>query len=237
MIAHKKDRAWLTLTHDIRNLLMGVDMVLQATVNESTGLGPRSRRLLTDTKNNCEVMIDMLDDVMDAHRLEKQRASASEGRLDIARVVQTAIRLVAFLAEEKQITVQAHMPDNVPVLPLDQYRVLRVVINLLHNAIKFSPAGETIYIDSEILDGKTVLIRITDRGPGMSPDRLPPARGRSNETPLTTWGLYYCRTVLAVMGGDLWIETPRAKDRKGTTFSFTLPMVGEPTWVPTAVGA
>lgn len=226
MIAQRKEYAWLTLAHDVRNLLMGVDKVLQVTIKESVGLAPRSRRLLTDTKNNCELIMDMLDDVMDAHRLEKQQVPSSEGPVHISQVIQGAVRLLAFLAEEKKVTFETRMPEDAPVFRLDQYRMMRVMINLLHNAIKFSPTGETIYIDTEIRNGEMLLIRITDCGPGMLRKRLQPVRARNNLALPSTWGLYYCRMALAVMGGELWIETPRTKHRKGTTFSFTLPIAG-----------
>src|SRR5262249_26305437 len=121
-----------------------------------------------------------------------------------------------------KVTFETSMVKDAPVLRLDRYRVMRVMINLLHNAIKFSPSGETIYIDTEILDGPILLIRITDCGPGMSRKRLCLARTRNSVIQLSTWGLYYCRTALATMGGELWITN----NRKGTTFCFTLPITG-----------
>jgi signal transduction histidine kinase len=222
--AQREDYAWLTLIHDIRNLLIGIDRVLQVTLNESVRLAPRSRRLLSDTNNNCELMIDMLDDVMDAYRMQKQSVSSSENPIHISQVIQVAIRLLAFLAEEKEITFQTQVPRQAVVPPLDKHRIMRVMVNLLHNAIKFSPVGQTVYIDAEIRGDKAVLIRITDSGPGLSSNGSASVRPRSNGAPGCSWGLYYCQTALAHMGGKLWVEAQRTRNGKGTTISFTLPL-------------
>jgi two-component system phosphate regulon sensor histidine kinase PhoR len=140
-------------------------------------------------------------------------------------LVQQAIRLLMPHATVKQQTLQIDVPDDIVALADDQ-QVTRVILNLVQNAIKFTPDGGTIWVAATLADEEDVQVCVKDNGPGIQEaeqsrifERFYKAdRARSRGG--TGLGLAIARHIVEGHGGRIWVESVPGQ---GATFCFTLP--------------
>lgn len=231
-----EESVWFTLAHDMKNLLAGVEGVLHLATREPGGLSPRVHELLNDAQLNCQSMGEMLGDVLDLYAIRKRGPSAAAVEVNLILVVEKCVRMLRFLAEEKNITLRVALPEDAPTVRLDEHRFTRVLINLLHNAMKFSPPGKRVDVDVRVEGEEGVVVTVTDLGGGVSPHqarRLLSAschqHGRDCDEHPEGYGigLYYCRTAVPVMGGELWVESPPRGAESGSRFGFRVPLPKE----------
>ena len=128
-----------------------------------------------------------------------------------------------------------HLPTDLPLVPLDSVLIEQVLINLLDNALKYTPPGSPLSLAAWTTDG-AVTIEVADQGPGLPPgeeqrvfDKFYRVQrpGTSSGAGL---GLTICRGIIAAHGGHIWAEN---RSGGGTALRFTLPLAG----TPLAVGA
>jgi two-component system phosphate regulon sensor histidine kinase PhoR len=118
------------------------------------------------------------------------------------------------------------IPPTLPKVMADEARVEQVLVNLIHNAIKFTPSGGRIGISARARDND-VLVSVADTGIGISPDDLPRIFERfykadkSRSGGGTGLGLAIAKHIVEAHGGRIWAESVEGK---GSTFNFTLPL-------------
>jgi signal transduction histidine kinase len=153
--------------------------------------------------------------------------------VDIADVIDRATAATASLLEGSGLTVVVDVPRGLPTVTGDRDRLIQVVINLIANAVKFTPAGRITCTAVLVDDGQppTLAVTIADTGIGIAPEDLErvfeqfgQAGGdgdRLPETPRGTGlGLPICREIVEHHGGRLWVESEVGV---GSRFTFTLP--------------
>jgi signal transduction histidine kinase len=141
-------------------------------------------------------------------------------------VVRSVVQQYEAEADRQQVTVHVCLPDDVPAIDGDHFALERVFANLLHNALKFTPGGGRITVDSGY-DGSDVWVSITDTGPGIPPEELSSlfekyqqaGRGRSQEG--TGLGLFIVRALVEAHGGHVTIQSTPGQ---GACFSIFLPV-------------
>jgi two-component system phosphate regulon sensor histidine kinase PhoR len=131
-------------------------------------------------------------------------------------------------AERQNIKLTLIYPKVLPKVSADKPRLGQVLVNLLHNAVKFTPEGGEITLSAQ-QQGDTILFSIQDTGPGIPPEDLPriferfyktdPARSSSG----TGLGLSIARHLVEAHGGKIWAESIEGE---GSTFNFTVPIAG-----------
>ncbi|MFM8423995.1 MAG: sensor histidine kinase [Chloroflexota bacterium] len=148
--------------------------------------------------------------------------------IDPIALVRESIRDVEPSATARQHTLTNRALSVLPLVWVDVDMIHRVLINLLENAIKFTPAGGKIDIGAQTSeDGLFVKFWIRDNGPGIPPserervfEKFARLRGKNKPGGLGV-GLAFCRLAVHAHGGDIWIESEVGK---GTTFWLTLPV-------------
>lgn len=232
--AGQEESAWFTLAHDMKNLLAGVENVLKLATLKPEGIETRVRRLLLDAQLNCEAMGEMLGDVLDLYALRRDGPSAVVAEVNLILVVEKCVRLLKFMAEEKNITLRVALPERPPKLLLDEQRFTRVLLNLLHNAMKFSAPGKRVDLDVCVEGRESVVITVTDYGKGIDRQRArglssaeyrPRDAARGGQTQGYGIGLQYCRAAMPSMGGELWVESPPSGAETGSRFGLRLPLL------------
>jgi signal transduction histidine kinase len=143
----------------------------------------------------------------------------------MADVTETA----GILGEEAGITVTSAMPEHPVRMAVDRHRIREMLLNLVTNAIKYTPAGGTIELTLAEQDG-SVSLTVGDTGIGIAPGDLPhiferfwradPARSRTGDRPGTGLGLSITKWIAEAHGGSI---TVRSRPRRGTTFTVRLP--------------
>lgn len=126
--------------------------------------------------------------------------------------------------------VEAHLPADLPLVPFDELLVGQVLVNLLENAVNYSPSGTPIDI-SVTASPREVTVSIADRGPGLRPgdetrvfEKFYRANGKASRSGAGL-GLAICRGIVELHGGRIWAEN---RPGGGAVFRFMLPIVGTP---------
>jgi signal transduction histidine kinase len=133
---------------------------------------PRYRGYAADIHASGTHLLDLVTDILDMARIEAGETQLHETALDIAAVIRDAERMVAIRAEAKKITIAIAIPADPPRLRADERLVRQMILNLVSNAVKFTPVGGSIGVGATIeRDGK-LAITITDTGIGIGPEDL-----------------------------------------------------------------
>jgi len=137
-----------------------------------------------------------------------------------------------FLPQARSIGVvmQTDLSSSLPIVQGDTGKIIRVLTNLLDNAMKFTPTGGQVFLSAEQTDHQMIRVQVADNGPGIPPEyrekifdrfsQVPGQKGRQRGSGL---GLTFCRLVVEAHGGKIWVE---ANPIGGSLFTFTLPIRG-----------
>ena len=215
------------VSHELRTPLTSIRSALGLLASGHLGAFPaKAERMVEIAVSNSDRLIRLINDMLDLERVESGDLSIEDAACDAGELMLRAADTVRGVADEAHIVL-----DVTPVaatLSGDADRLQQVLINLLANAIKFSPAsGGTIWLDAEQSPGELVF-RVRDEGRGIPADKLETIFERftqvddtdRREKGGTGLGLAICRAIVEQHGGQIWAEsTPGA----GTTLCVALP--------------
>ncbi len=183
----------------------------------------------------------MIDSLLDIQRLEQGRTIINTRDTDLRILMADAVQLVQPLAQDADIRLRFQLEEALPSLAVDPDMVLRVVTNLLENAIKYTPTDGEIWLRAYANDSD-VVVGVRDTGPGIPVhmrerifDKF--SRVKYQDAPKGVGlGLAFCRLAVEAHGGSIWVESsPERNDSAtpGSEFIFTLPLVREEGLTPT----
>ena len=218
------------IIHDLRNplssIMSSLDLISTAWKDKSITIPVD--QLFAIAERSGEKLYLLIDSILDLARLEEGQTKLDRRRISVRNLVREAVEQVRPMATARNLTLESHVPRRIGPIWGDRTLLQRVLLNLLDNAIKFTPAGGTIRVEVEQTDPKTILFAVSDTGPGIPPeyhkhifDRF--ARVGREETQGTGLGLAFCRLAVEAHGGQIWVES---EPGQGSTFKFTLP-IGE----------
>ena len=168
----------------------------------------------------------MVDALLDVQRLEQGSKLVSRENTGLSLLINRAVSQVQSQAADKDIRLRMALADDVPLLYIDDDMVERVIINLLDNAIKYTPEGGMITL-STASGSNEVYVRIKDTGPGIPADAQPVifdkfARVKQRNMPYGAGlGLAFCMLAVEAHGGRIWVHS---EPDAGSTFTFALPI-------------
>jgi two-component system phosphate regulon sensor histidine kinase PhoR len=172
----------------------------------------------------------MVNELLDLSRIESGGAIVHLDDVDLARLARASTERLRLFAERQGVTLGVEAVDNLPPVRGDEARLGQVLVNLLHNAVKFSPDGGDVTVRVR-REGGEVVVSVADQGIGIPRAALARvferfykvdrARVRGGGTGL---GLAIARHVVAQHGGRIWVES---EEGRGSVFSFALPVAEE----------
>jgi signal transduction histidine kinase len=192
---------------------------------------------LQTIRSNVERMATLVTDLADVSRIEAGRLRLDFAPVKAYDVIDEVIRSLNEQLKEKQQTLHLDVPDDLPPIWGDKMRLIQVVLNLVSNAHKYSPAEADVYVRAALeknvwFDGSPEVIHIyvRDTGLGISPDsqkRIFEKFFRSDDqkvrdAPGTGLGLNITKQLVELQGGRIWFESVY---REGTTFHVVIPIV------------
>lgn len=221
------------LAHDIRGMLAAVASALEMARADLEALPTRdAHRFLGIAERNTTELVDLATNLLDNYRLDEGRLRPHLGPVDLAAVAEDVVDRLAGQACHRDVRLVV-AGDPVARAFGDRDLLSRVLLNLVSNAVKFSPPGGTITIDLESQisapgGGDGVVVSVRDEGPGISIhdrarlfERFTPLALPGGQRPVGSGlGLAFCRKVLDLMGGEIWVESAPGN---GSTFAFALP--------------
>jgi signal transduction histidine kinase len=182
--------------------------------------------LLTIATRSTDRIQRLTNSLLDINRLEAGQSIGNRQPLDIAELISEVADTVLPNVDNKELKLTWEVEPEIPEVFADADMLRRVIINLLENAIKFTPNEGKIHVSAR-RDGDFVEICVSDTGPGIPPvdqERIFQKFTRlvSKDGPRGLGlGLAYCRLAVLGHGGDIWVES---RPGKGSKFKFTMPI-------------
>lgn len=217
-----------SISHDLRTPLAVITGATSTLLEAEAPRDERSRRRLIETAHEEALRLARLvRNLLDMTRLEAGALHVQAEPQPLEEVVGAALtRLEDRLQNREVIT---NLPDELPLVPFDSVLIEQVFINLVDNAIKYSPPGAPLEVAVRVRE-MFAEIEVADRGPGVSPvdaERIFEKfyRAHEQEGGGVGLGLAICRGIIAAHAGRIWVE-PR--EGGGASFRFTLPLQPEP---------
>lgn len=218
-----------TASHQLRMPLTANKWYLEMFLHGDFGpLASRQKEFLQEIYETNEKMIALVNDLLSVARLEEGKILPHLVRFPISQPLRSAIKDVSSLAERKHISLKVSTPPIPPLLTSEPRLLYQVFLNLLTNAIHYSPENTEIGV-SLSLKGKEILVAVKDSGIGVSAkDKkyifskfFRSEAAKKMEPKGTGLGLFIVKSILQKMGGKIWLES---EEGKGSTFSFSLPL-------------
>ena len=224
------------LSHELRTPLTTVSLLAETLSREAEGqdvvLPPKMRDRIGKIEVETGHLVQMVNELLDLSRIESGGTLALVDGLDMGRLAAQSAERLRLFAERQGVTLRVEAPDGLPAIRGDAARLGQVVVNLVHNAVKFSPDGGEILVSAGH-KGTDVVTSVQDHGVGIPRDaqariferfyKVDRARMRAEAGGGTGLGLAIARHVVEQHGGRIWVES---SEGSGSTFSFALPVAG-----------
>jgi len=223
------------IVHDLHNplsvLFTGLSLMEHAPFAEPK---PEYVTSVIETmRRSTQRMQRLVDTLLSIARLEAGKMTLQLVPLDPVSLIEDAIADQRPLAEDKDLGLSGRLPAKLPKLSADREIVRRVLVNLLDNAIKYTPRGGEILVEARQEPEKQhVRIEVIDTGPGIPPEerkrifeKFTRVRGQTGPRKSTGLGLAFCQMAVEAHEGLIWVED--GPSGEGSRFVFTIPQAQE----------
>jgi signal transduction histidine kinase len=223
-----KSQFFANVSHELRTPLTLLLTPLQSLIQEhKSELGSPTRDLLLIMQSNGMRLLKLINDLLDLVRLESGKMEVNSEPVDIDRLVHGVANAVKNTAQDRAIEIKVVIDQSVGTTVGDSDKLERILLNLLFNAIKFTPAGGSVQIAVTRRE-RELLLEISDTGAGISQEQLPfifdrfwqadtSARRKNQGLGI---GLALVRELVEIQGGQVSVASELGK---GTQFTIRLP--------------
>lgn len=216
-----------TMSHEIRTPMNGVlgmtNIMMQSSLDDD------QRNYLSTIKKSGESLLELLNDILDFSKIESGKMQLEQRSFTLKELVFDVCNLLKSNAERKGLELKLNFETELPAQLIgDSTKIRQVLVNLVGNAIKFTQSGEVDFSIDETDDLKFIKFSVKDTGIGIQKEEI--NRLFQSFTQLdssttrkfggTGLGLAICKSLVEMMGGQIWVESSLGK---GSTFYFTIP--------------
>ncbi len=214
------------ISHELRTPLASLKALAETLQESAIDDPPAAKRFLQRMETELDALTQMVEELLELSRIESGRVPLKMSPTSPIRLISQAVERLALQAERARLEISIHCPNDLSPVLADERRLAQVIVNLLHNAIKFTPAGGRIELRAEH-DGDHILFSVKDNGVGIPSEDLPRIFERFYKTDRarssggTGLGLAIARHLVEAHGGRIWVES---LEGQGSTFSFSIPI-------------
>ncbi|MDQ2731125.1 MAG: PAS domain-containing sensor histidine kinase, partial [Armatimonadota bacterium] len=217
------------IIHDLRTPLTSVLVGMQM-LQGGGNLDDFQREMVTIAINGGQTLLNMINDLLDVEKMESGSMQLDYHLLNAAEVVENAAGQVSSLCEDKKLKLVRQLAADLPPFQGDENKLRRTLVNLLGNAIKFTPADGVLTVTTRLGEGgKSIVFAISDTGEGIPPEAFERifekfgqvASRKCGRTMSTGLGLTFCKLTVEAHGGHIAVESVPGR---GSTFSFFIPL-------------
>jgi signal transduction histidine kinase len=216
------------MSHELRtplNAIIGFSQVLR---DEMFGeVNEKQAEYLDDIVSSGNHLLALINDVLDLSKVEAGQVELEIAPFSLRDALERGVVMVREWATRDGVSVDLVADPDADVVEGDERRIRQVIFNLISNAVKFTPAGGAIDVDSSRVNGE-VRVAVSDTGPGVAPgdrerifDEFQQAEAGLDQREGTGLGLAVSKRLVELHGGRIWVESELGK---GSTFVFTLPV-------------
>jgi two-component system phosphate regulon sensor histidine kinase PhoR len=218
------------VSHELRTPLTAIQGYLETLLSGALDEPEHARRFVDIAFRHTERLGRLLNDLTDLSNIELGKVSLRLAPTPLRPVVDSVLELVAAKARDGQVTLHAEVGEAISV-QADHDRLVQILINLVDNAVKYTPAGGTVTVRARPIGEARIEVSVSDTGPGIPRADLPRIterfyrvdKARSRELGGTGLGLAIVKHLVLAHGGDLAIDS---EEGRGTTVRVTLPEGG-----------
>jgi len=220
------------VSHELRTPLTCIHQYVTLLLDGLSGaMTPEQTDHLKTVLKSVNQLHAMLRDLLEATRAEGGKMRIEPRCIALGELVQQTIAMMRPMADEKKVGLELGLDQRLPLVHADPDRVLEVLMNLVDNAIKFTPAEGSVMVQASMVEADPgyVYISVSDTGRGISPEAKTLIFERLYQDPDSIdnnrsglgLGLFICREIVRLHEGRIWISSELGQ---GSTFSFTLPV-------------
>jgi signal transduction histidine kinase len=231
-LARSREDLTRMLVHDLRSPMTAVTTSLKL-IGELTPKDSPQHETILDavgaSRRAVKKVLNRLDALLDIARMDRGEIDLEPGIIALGKLVDAVFADLRPLAQEIDVTLtNAVTPETRPV-SVDADKIERVLMNLVDNALKYTPAGGNVTVRASLEDDDHLRVEVSDTGPGIPDaykerlfDHFVQVAGRERVRRGVGLGLTFCRLVVTAHGGRIWIDD---NPGGGSIFAFTLPLV------------
>ena len=217
------------MSHELRtplNAIIGFsDMLATNTVSSPDRVQQYSGYI----KQAAEHLLSLINGILDVSKIQAGKLSVELEPINLVSILDSTLLITDAKAKEKNIAVESHVSDKLPLLLADPLRLKQIIINLLSNAVKFTPEWGRVRLDASVQVEGFATIAVSDTGPGMDPAEIETAMspfgqvesGFDKRHEGTGLGLPIAMALARLHGGDLKIQSAKGA---GTRVSIYIPL-------------
>jgi len=225
-IARLKSEFVSTVSHELRTPLTAIKGSLQL-VQADEGLSADQRELIGVALTSADRLIRMVNDILDAAKIEAGKLTLQRRTLTVGELARTAVENVRPIAAAAGVRLALDIEPDVRAIHVDVDRMVQAIVNLLSNAIKFAPRATPVVFAARRMPDGGVSMVVQDRGSGIPPERLHRLfekfvqlePGSTNQGKGTGLGLAITKAIVEEHGGTIHVSSSR---EEGTTFEIRL---------------
>jgi len=221
-----KNELIATVSHDLKNPLSVINGYIEL-LEMYNDLNERGQEFMAMIRRSIRTMRQLIDDLLDLAHIDSGLQIRPEP-VAMKAVITEAVMGLKSMADEKRLEVTIDVADDLPPVAGDEHRLYQIIVNLLSNAMKYTPPEGHIYVEAR-LAGEAILVSIADDGLGISPEdqaqiferfyrvRRPETDGIEG----TGLGLAIVKGLVEAHGGEIGLKSHLGE---GSTFYFTIPI-------------
>jgi len=216
------------MSHELRtplNAIIGFSEVLSERMFGE--INEKQAEYIGDILESGHHLLSLINDILDLSKIEAGRMELELSEFDLPAIIESTLALVRERAARRGITLERTVDEHIGTIHADERKVKQVLLNLLANALKFTPVGGKIGLRAAVSDGVAEL-SVTDTGVGIAPEEQEAVFEEfrqvgtvSKKAEGTGLGLAISRKFVELHGGKIWVQS---RIGSGSTFAFRLPL-------------
>jgi two-component system phosphate regulon sensor histidine kinase PhoR len=213
------------VSHELRTPLASIKSVIETLQSGALEDREAAQDFLSRADSEIDRLVQMVEELMELSRIESGEVPLARQPVEMAAVLTEAVERLRRQAERQGLSLSLEVAPNLPPIIGDAERLERVAVNLIHNALKFTPARGSIHVSADFVGG-TVTVKVSDTGVGIAPEDLPRIferfykADRARGSVGTGLGLAVVKHTVEAHGGTVSVQSELGH---GSTFQFSLP--------------
>jgi len=217
------------VSHELRTPISSIKGYAETLLDGKADSEDNVKEFLGIIYQDSNRLANLIDDLLDLSKIESGKMNMEFEPLEVLPLLKRCVNVLEKTAKDKKLSIKLEIPDNIAKASGDHKRLSQVFLNLLDNAIKYTPEGGSIRVGAASKE-KFIQVDISDTGVGIPDKDLPRIferfyrvdKARSRELGGTGLGLSIVKHIVQAHNGQIWVQSTLGQ---GSTFSFTIPAV------------